>query len=553
MIINNELLQKNLIGLSVLNPSTALKISNSNASDNIKFCESKSGITVPYYDKEGKSHFIHSKFDPVKEGQKIAEHYGKPGLKIVFGLGGAFHLYPFLTAKKITAIIILEKDPAIVKSLFQVFDYSYLFSNVRVHFLVDINKEQFVSYLVRTYLPSIHGDLEVVSLQTQINYNKEYYTRLFPAINDAIEIISDDFTVQSYFGKKWFSNAVHNLVVAENNTHTLGPIRNAAVIAAGPSLEKQIDYLLEIRDDLFLIATDTSLPFLLHKKIEPDCVISIDCQHITYHHFMKGFPANIPLVLDISSPRLFNRYSNNTLFFGSTHPFSRYINKYWRQFPEVDISGGNVTHAALSLASRLGARKAYLFGADFSYPDGKIYARSTYLYDYFEKSQSKKNPLLHQCLGIVFRNSSIVKIRNNKKIRYTTKPMINYKNRLESFAGDLPMNIIPVPGDGETINLPANIKRSDSSRNFFGSGKEKQELKIFLYNYIKILKSLNTSSVNLSDLYNSLSSDKQEVFKTILPVLSVFIRQKPNESNVDLYIQAVKWMKEQTEKVLHHL
>ena len=37
-------------------------------------------------------------------------------------------------------------------------------------------------------------------------------------------------------------------------------------------------------------------------KVEIDLVLSIDCQHISYHHFLRGYPSGAPLVLDLASP-----------------------------------------------------------------------------------------------------------------------------------------------------------------------------------------------------------------------------------------------------------
>jgi hypothetical protein len=52
-----------------------------------------------------------------------------------------------------------------------------------------------------------------------------------------------------------------------------------------------------------------------------------------------------------------------------------------------------VTHAAVSLAESLGAREIELYGADFSYPLGRTYARGTYIFPYFEARQNRFEPL----------------------------------------------------------------------------------------------------------------------------------------------------------------
>ena len=82
--------------------------------------------------------------------------------------------------------------------------------------------------------------------------------------------------------------------------------------------------------------------------------------------------------LDLASPPFLARVRAGKLaFIASGHPFASYIDARWMHFPRIDTSGGNVAHAAVSLARDLGARKITLHGADFSYPGGKPYSRGT--------------------------------------------------------------------------------------------------------------------------------------------------------------------------------
>ena len=198
----------------------------------------------------------------------------------------------------------------------------------------------------------------------------EYFSGIRNGIMEFLQLLSADFFVQSHFGKRWFINTLSNLKKAQSAKNTLPPIRRALITGAGPSLEVQLPTLIKYKQDSFLIATDTSLPFLLKHNLIPDLVISIDCQHISYHHFMAGFPKDIPLVLDLASPSFLTKQTDNIIFFTSGHPFSQFVNKNLRSYPYIDTSGGNVSHAAISLADKLGAKEIILFGVDFSYPQG---------------------------------------------------------------------------------------------------------------------------------------------------------------------------------------
>jgi hypothetical protein len=188
--------------------------------------------------------------------------------------------------------------------------------------------------------------------------------------------------------------------------------------------------LADKRKDLFLIAADTSLPALLSAGLEPDAVVSIDCQHISYYHFMAGIPKETLLFLDLASPPLLTGLGAKTRFFSGGHPLTRYISRYWRPFPEVDTSGANVSYAALSLAELLGARTVELYGADFSYPLGLTYARGSYLYPFFEKSQNRLNSLEALHSAFLYRSPLSKHSGPGASWYYETKPLGMYRQRL---------------------------------------------------------------------------------------------------------------------------
>ena len=305
-----------------------------------------------------------------------------------------------------------------------------LFMEPRVKLLIDASIDDIKKDFFTHYLPVLSGKLKTITLQSRVNLEKKYFTEIVNEIKGIINEIADDYSVQSQFGKKWFINTISNLPKAESSTITLKSAHKVIITGAGPSLENHINQIKKLKTDSFLIATDTSLPFLLSHDIIPDLVISIDCQQTSYHHFLSGYPKNIPLVLDLASPSVLTRLTDNLLFFSSGHPFSQYISREIRSFPKIDISGGNVSHAALSLAEQLNPEEIYLFGIDFSYPQGKSYAKGTYLYPYFGSFENRTQPLESSLFSFLLRNKNIKKEKIGEKYRYTLKSMSSYKERM---------------------------------------------------------------------------------------------------------------------------
>ena len=93
----------------------------------------------------------------------------------------------------------------------------------------------------------------------------------------------------------------------KNIQNRLNPSSKILIAGAGPSIEKHAANIRKNRNNSLLISTDTALPFLKGENISPDIIISIDCQHITYNHFIGTDSSSIPLVLDLSSPIYLSR------------------------------------------------------------------------------------------------------------------------------------------------------------------------------------------------------------------------------------------------------
>ena len=268
--------------------------------------------------------------------------------------------------------MVVEYSAPLLRSLLEAIDLSELFLDPRFNLILDPDPEDLETAILSNYIPPISGDIRTAPLRGRVDLDPELFSSAAETIRSIVGRISDDYSVQAFFGKLWFRNAVRNLFASEGPSPALPPVRRAIVTAAGPSLEDGIDEIVrQKREGAFLIATDTSLPALLGRDIIPQAVISIDCQTISYYHFLKGIPQEVPLILDLASPNRLARLTDRHSFFSSGHPFCAYVSSNFRPFPSLDTSGGNVTHAALSLAEALGADSCLLVGADFSYPEGQ--------------------------------------------------------------------------------------------------------------------------------------------------------------------------------------
>jgi hypothetical protein len=225
------------------------------------------------------------------------------------------------------------------------------------------------------------------------------------------------------------------------------------------------------------------------------------------------------------------RLTKRGVFFASSHPLSLYLSRHWRPLPFIDTSGGNVFHAAVSLAEYLGAREIYLLGVDFSYPEGKAYCRGTYLYPLFRSQEDLLSPSESLFLSFILKNKTIMKDRVHGILRYTTRPLIGYKERLERYLQEFGARIIPLPGKGVALCLQP---RGQSVRSFDGqilaAGAPRSDWREFLRNYLKGLQDLPRPTTPISRYLLNLQEDQRSLCITLFPAAAAFREHDPGDA-----------------------
>jgi hypothetical protein len=545
--------ERNLLALSRSDPGLCSRLSAAETTlGRYKFIESRSGEPIPAnLDASGTAHPLHSLVDPRKEGTRLAATLGDEGFLIILGLGGGFHVAAALERRGIEQVVAVDYDINGIAELLSSKEYIRIFNDPRFRLLVDTPAELLEQYIIEQYQPALYGGIGALSLRTRTD-GQPLFNGATEAIKAAIDAVSGDYSVQAYFGKRWFSNIIRNLPMAETPAGPVPPVRHAAICAAGPSLDIQLPRLMQRRSSRFLIATDTSLPALLGAGLEPDAVISIDCQHISYYHFMAGLPGHIPLFLDLASPPLAASRSGTLHFFSGGHPLTRYISRYWRPFPAVDTSGANVTYAALSLADTLGAQDIELYGADFSYPLGRTYARGTYLYPYFEYRQNRLSPLEALLSNFLYRGP-LTRLEGEKSWYYETPSLSRYRKGMEEKIRTLRAKVIPEAGLGAPLSPgrspPGEVSPAGPLR-IFSAGKASMGARDFLAEYRAKIKALPPIEGGISTYLENLNQEAGRIFTTLLPAAAAIKHRHPGLSRREILEEVKNYCIEELDRVL---
>jgi hypothetical protein len=449
------------------------------------------------------------------------------GYVVLLGLGGGYYAQAALERRDVHRLLVVDYGIHGIAELLASKEYIGVFQDPRFYLLVDPDPEILETFILETYQPALYGGIRAIPLRTRMELDPLNFGRAGEAVKKAIDRLAGDYSVQAYFGTRWFSNIIRNLFRAEEPERPLPPVRRAAVCAAGPSLNAQLSRLEENRGSRFVIAVDTALPALLHRGLKPSAVVSIDCQHISCCHFMTGLPPDIPLFMDLASPPLLASLTGNPRFFSGGHPLTRYVSRRWRSFPDIDASGVNVTYAALSLAEYLGAEEIDLYGADFSYPLGMTYARGTYIHPYFEARQTRLNPQEAQASAFLYRTSSLAKAKREDGSWYYETPLLqSYRERLEAKARSLNAAVTAVPGLGAPVSLPKRTPNRRKSLRLFAAGKASAKAGEFLESYRREIAALPRPGQNITAFLRELTEQESLILTTLLPACAAVQRRR---------------------------
>lgn len=143
------------------------------------------------------------------------------------------------------------------------------------------------------------------------------------------------------------------------------------LISAGPSLERNLDYLKQVNGRAFLFCVDAALPTLLRNGIIPDLVGCMDAAK-NMNCFGEPESYEIPLLVTANSPRELIRKSKAKKIWGYDHEFVTMLyEKIGIELPGLPTYLG-ISTAMFTALLELGSRTIILMGQDLSYsPEGQ--------------------------------------------------------------------------------------------------------------------------------------------------------------------------------------
>lgn len=376
-IKNLEAIKKNIKAYPIdfLN---LLKDKNYNLDISLQIIETKSKKYSAKVFKDGKSIFLHSAYDPEKEANTlIKEIENDTDLIFIFGIGAGY---------LINAVKKLNVNIAVIEPSIKFFNL--LIDNFKLDKILEDNITFFIG---GDDIEDIEKFISIANTKKVKFFITRSYANLFgeEALFYQQKVLSIvdkkiiNINTISRFDKLWAYNIASN--VAKISTHYgankfFDKYKNipAVIVSAGPSLEKNIRKLREMKNKALIIAVDTAMKPLFSHNISPHFVITIDPQKKNSKYFRNvDFKDSVLIAESSVDKEAIDSFNGAIYFINSIFPLAKYFMEELGNRGDF-TTGGSVSTAAYDFAIRIGANPIIMVGLDLSFPNYQTHIKGSY-------------------------------------------------------------------------------------------------------------------------------------------------------------------------------
>lgn len=330
--------------------------------------------------------FLHSVYSIENELQNMFQGIGQDTETIIlYGIGSGCSIdFIIENYKEIKSLIIIEPSISIFKHCMKNFDFKRLYSaswknEVNFTFITNQN-EAFVAEL--TIQQGLRGDKNGVIVHPYIFSGfMDFYQRSNESLLKYLKIYVGSLATVSSQWKLWLINSIRNIkqggVLPVEHIKTFFKDKVVLIVSAGPSLNKNIEFIKEMKGKLIIFAVGSAIKVLDSKGIIPDFRVAIDANE-SEMDVVEGIDTQATCLL--FSNQLYhgvipNYKARKVRYILDTDFIGKYIYKKMEIPYIVFKNGPSVANSTVDLACTLGAKQVIFMGQDLSYTEEGLHAK----------------------------------------------------------------------------------------------------------------------------------------------------------------------------------
>lgn len=265
---------------------------------NLKVETAKNGYPTLKVFHENKELYLHSKYNPIREAENwVQEYYEEGKVFILIGLGLGYY------AKELVKHMGPKEQLLIIEPYKEILDQGMnvglqeLLNDDRVFLCLESDREKLGQILRLLILEQHLKDSKII---ISPNYEKICSSEaIISSLKKGFVDYAVDINTKLTHANGWQQNYLRTIKSAIKScpiTEFEGKFSCPAVIvAAGPSLNKELEKLKSIYNRAFIISSGTASTVLIKNNIIPHIIVSIDGHIANYNHFKEINYDDIPL------------------------------------------------------------------------------------------------------------------------------------------------------------------------------------------------------------------------------------------------------------------
>ena len=362
---------------------------------NVEFEKCKDGNFTFKIEKDGKIVYAHSKYNPIREAEKYFNEIEmvKDSVFIIFGFGLGHFLRKMLEKSSMRNFFFVYEPNVDVFT--KIIDEGYcndIFENPNLYVVSSKNIQPFEIIIKDLIDANMYMRCKTTIIPT---YKDIYNEQCVEFLKSTMAMIDNNIikrnTVYSN-REKWSIRPFENTETVLNSysssqLYNLFKGGTAIIVAAGPSLKKNMHLLKEAKGKIPIISVFVAAKVLLANGITPDFIVSIDTNQ---SNMTEGMYDHIPLFYDSRVSKEFIN-SHKGINIAITSNTNRYylnlLEKYNKKIVTIS-GGGSVACDSVSIADNFGCKNIILIGQDLAYTDNMCHVDGT---DHKEKTAEDVN------------------------------------------------------------------------------------------------------------------------------------------------------------------
>ena len=431
-------------------------------------------LTVRLSSDDGRDNYVHSRYRPVEEAERFVEKLPTEKANSFFlsGLGLGYHVRALEEQCDRPLIIVAEDNLPLLKAALAVTDLAPIIGDGRLVFLTTDNNTRLHQKLGACNADLMTG-LHMAALPHTQRHHAQFHETLRKRMTDFMTFSRIQIFTLLRNARITFKNVASNLghYLANPGVSTLhnrAAGYPAIIVAAGPSLARNIRQLEALRERAVVITVQTTLKLLRSLSIRPHFVTSLDFHEVSreFFHGIEDF-GNTTLVAEPKATwHVLDAYGGPKCVL--TH---RFYDMLLHEHPITRgglPAGATVAHLAFYLAQHLGCDPIIFVGQDLSFSEGLFYLPGSPIEKTWRPELNRFQTIEMKQWERIIRNKPILRTFQDLNGRdvYADDLLYAYREQFEKEFGAAPQRLIQASEGGIPLAGTEVMTLADAAEQF---------------------------------------------------------------------------------------